>query len=356
MDIIEIDKNLKSTSVKETDIVWRNIKDFSIHGIFYSEEEKHYRRMPKVIADSVSEGVSVLSTYSAGGRIRFVSDSPYIAIKALVEDTPLSSNSSLGAQSGFSVYADGIFEGNLRPEFENVKSAQDGKYVFASMCYARTSGERNIEIYTPLYNRIYEVFIGLKEGSVLLPAKQYSNELPVVFYGSSITQGGCASHSGNDYVSVVCRWLNLDFVNLGFSGNAKGEPNMADYLASLRASVMVLDYDFNAPDVESLKKSHYPLYKKIRSVQPNLPIVFMTRPNFLYDPKNCKPRREVIYNNYLQAKSEGDKNVYFIDGETLLGVDDWHMCTVDNCHPNDLGFYRMAKKVETVLKDVLRTA
>lgn len=355
MDITEIDKNLKSTPIKETDVVWKNIKEkeFSIHGIFYSEEEKHYRRMPKSVADSVSTGVSVLSTCSTGGRIRFITNSPYVAIKALVADMPLSSNSSLCAQSGFSVYSDGVFEGNLRPEYENVKSAQDGKYVFAKMCYARGSGMRNIEIYTPLYNRVYEVFIGVKEGSVVLPAKQYPNTLPVVFYGSSITQGGCASRAGNDYVSLVCRRLNLDFINLGFSGNAKGEPNMADYLATLKSSIMVLDYDFNAPSVEWLQETHYPLYKKIRSAQRDVPIVFMTRPNFLYDPKSSAPRREVIYNNYLKAKAEGDENVYFIDGETLLGQKEWDACTVDNCHPNDFGFYRMAERVEEVLKKLI---
>jgi lysophospholipase L1-like esterase len=212
---------------------------------------------------------------------------------------------------------------------------------------------RTIEIYTPLYNCVYEIFIGLKEGCTLLPAVEYPNKIPVVFYGSSITQGGCASHPGNDYVSIVCRDLGLDYVNLGFSGNAKGEPIMADYLANLQAKIMVLDYDFNAPSVEWLKQTHYPLYQKIRAAQPDVPIVFMTRPNFLYDPKVCTPRREVIYNNYLQAQKNGDKNVYFIDGETLLGGEDWHLCTVDNCHPNDLGFYRMAMRVKSVLQDIL---
>lgn len=355
MDITKIDKNLKSVTINETDVVWINAREsvFSIHGIFYSQEENCYRRMPKEISSAVSEGVSVLSTFSTGGRVRFATDSPYVAIKAVIADTPLSSNMSLGAQSGFSVYADGVFEGNLRPEISNVKTAKDGKYAFASIAYGRTIGLRNIEIYTPLYNCVYELFIGLKKDSILLPEKAYLNSLPVVFYGSSITQGGCASHAGNDYISIVCRRLNLDYINLGFSGSAKGEPLMADYLASLKAQIMVLDYDFNASDVEWLKETHYPLYKKIRLAQPNVPIVFMTRPNFLYDPKNSKPRREVIYNNYLQVKAEGDENVYFIDGETLLGLEDWDMCTVDNCHPNDLGFYRMAEKVEPVLKKIL---
>ena len=90
MDITEIDKNLKSTSITETDIVWRNVREgfFSIHGIFYSEEEKHYRRMMKEVADAVSEGVRVLSTCATGGRIRFRTDSPYVAVKAVLADMP----------------------------------------------------------------------------------------------------------------------------------------------------------------------------------------------------------------------------------------------------------------------------
>ncbi|MBQ8374040.1 MAG: hypothetical protein IJX98_00505 [Clostridia bacterium] len=77
-----------------------------------------------------------MSTCSTGGRIRFVTDSLYVAVKAVVADTLVSSNMSLGAQSGFSVYVDGVFEGNLRPEFVNIKSAKDGKCVFDSMANA----------------------------------------------------------------------------------------------------------------------------------------------------------------------------------------------------------------------------
>ena len=355
MDITKIDKNLIATPIKATDVIWRNAQEkiFSTHGVFYSVEEGHYRRMPKEIAENISNGVKVLSTCSTGGRIRFITDSPYVAVKAVLQDMPLSSNSSLGAQSGFSVYADAVFQGNLRPEFANVRNAKDGKYVFASMVKTGNLGLRNIEIYMPLYNCVYEVYIGLQEGCRLEQSSPYNFQNPIVFYGSSITQGGCASHPGNDYASIVCRKLNADYINLGFSGSAKGEPLMAEYLSSVKAQALVLDYDCNAPDVAWLQETHYPMYERIRQAQPNVPIVFMTRPNFLFDPKAFIPRREVIYNNYLKAKAQGDGRVEFIDGETLLGKEDWDMCTVDRTHPNDFGFYRMAEKVYPVLKKVL---
>lgn len=398
MNISEIDKNLRRAVIKETDVLWKNARDypFSLHGVFYSEEEKRYRRMPKAVAEAVSPSVGVLSTNTAGGRVRFRTDSPYITVKAVLPSPMPGTNMSMGMHSGFAVYSDGVFEGNPRPEWtdlisvtgerftidcENVAAAaqtfyatlyRDGRFAFESIVYARNvpnknfngggleketklqkGNVRNIDLYFPLYNGVYELYIGVKEGSVVEPALPYPNAKPVVFYGSSITQGGSASHAGNDYVSVLSRRLNFDFINLGFSGNAKGEPVMADYLAGLQAEVMVLDYDFNSPTAETLQQTHYPLYEKIRKAQPNTPIIFMTRPNFLYDPTACVPRREVIYQTYLRAKEQGDKLVAFIDGETLLGKDDWFMCTVDNCHPNDLGFYRMAERVEPVLKDFL---
>lgn len=395
MDVSEIDKNLKNAVVKERDVLWKNARSapFSLHGVFYCEEEKRYRRMPKAVADKVSLGVGVLSTCTAGGRVRFVTDSPYIAIKAVMPSPMPSTNMSLGAFGGFAVYSDGVFEGNPRPQWTDLVSvtgekfagdfadiaqaakpfydtlSRDGRYVFegivyaraalhynvdGSMCETQRTALRNIELYMPPYNGVYELYIGVKEGSRVEVAPPYPNENPVVFYGSSITQGGCASHAGNDYISVLSRRLNFDFVNLGFSGSAQGEPLMADYLAGLQAEVAVLDYDFNSPTAETLRETHYPLYEKIRMAQKNTPIVFMTRPNFLYDPTSCRPRREVIYQTYLRAKAQGDDKVAFIDGETLFGKEDWDSCTVDNCHPNDMGFYRMAEKVQPVLEKFLR--
>ena len=354
MNIEEIDKNLKATPIKETDVVWKDAKEkpFSLHGVFYSGEEQLYRRMPKEIADNVSWSVGGLSKHTSGGRIRFRTDSPYVAIRAVAQKDNMSSNGSLMRMYGFSVYSNGVFEGCLRPDFAAYVNATD-KFAFETIAHGRLEGMRNIEIYFPLYGGICEVWVGLKEGSTVQEPEKYPLEKPIVFYGSSITQGGCASRPGNDYTAVLSRQLNFDYVNLGFSGSAKGEPLIADYLASLDASVMVLDYDFNAPNPEWLENTHYPMYEKIRKAHPDMPIVFMTRPNFMYDPKNCIPRRKVIYDNFLKAKASGDTQVYFCDGKYLFGKKDWSACTVDNCHPNDIGFSRMAKKLFPILKNIL---
>ena len=194
--------------------------------------------------------------------------------------------------------------------------------------------------------------IGLKEGCEIYPAKPYTYEKPVVFYGTSMTHGACVSRAGNDYISLLCRWCDTDFINLGFSGNGKGEPIMADYLADLDASVFVLDYDGNVRTLEDLEKSHMPMYRKIRAKHPTAPIVLITMPALKRHAHIFAEKRELIYNNYLTMKAEGDENVYFVDGPTLLG-DNPEDGFTDLLHPNDLGYYRVAKALQPLLSEIL---
>jgi len=106
--------------------------------------------------------------------------------------------------------------------------------------------------------------------------KKYRDELPILYYGSSITQGGCASRPDHAYQALIAKWNNIDYINLGFSGNAKGEDIMVDYLASMDCGLFVCDYDHNAPTAEYLKNTHYCLYKRYREKQPSwLPLVLV---------------------------------------------------------------------------------
>ena len=127
---------------------------------------------------------------------------------------------------------------------------------------------------------------------------------------------------------------------------------MADYLNTLDMSVFVYDYDHNAPTVEHLQQTHEPFFKRIREVHPDVPVIMMTRPGAVYDDE-AKARREVVRQTYNNAISNGDTNVFFIDGEEFFGNIDRYSCAVDTIHPNDLGFYRMANVIEPVMKAAL---
>lgn len=155
------------------------------------------------------------------------------------------------------------------------------------------------------------------------------------------------------YTSILSRWLDCDYINLGCSGSDKGEDALAEYFSSVNMSAFVYAYGYNAPSVEHYENTYYPFYKIIRNKNPKLPIVMMSSPIYI-DIKNEKDlyiqKREVVLKAYERALGEGDCNIYFIDGFTLLGNSD---ATVDTTHPSDLGFYNMAKEIYPILKKIL---
>ena len=154
------------------------------------------------------------------------------------------------------------------------------------------------------------------------------------------------------YISLLSRWLNSDFINLGFSGSAKGEQKMADYLASLSPSIFVIDYDCNAPTAKHLEKTHYNLYETIRKSHPDIPYFMITKPDFRFN-EDCIGRRDIVMKSYLEARAAGDKNVYFIDGSAFFNGADINDMTLDCCHPNDEGFGRMATYIGDVIAKVM---
>jgi len=355
VDITEIDKNFNLPQVNEPDIEWFDAREtpFALHGVFFDQGTDRFMRMPYDVADKVSVGVRFGAHITTGGRLKFITDSPYIAIKAVIPSYLPMNHMPVVGSHGFSLYLDGRFFGMYTPQNAEIVRANPSNLAFNMIRYISPKKEYDFDLYFPLYGGVIRLYIGLQKGSVLKAPKPYTNPKPMVFYGSSITQGGCASRPGNDYVSLVCKWLNSDFINLGFSGNAKGETAMAEHLASLDASAYVLDYDYNAPNAEHLQQTHYPLYECIRKAKPNVPILFISKPDFEYDGSSAK-RRAVIIETFEKAKQNGDNLVAFIDGETLFGDFGRDGCTVDTCHPNDLGFYRMAQVVYPVLKELLK--
>lgn len=352
MDIASIDKNFKiTTSSGKKNIVFYDVckAPFTLYGFYSSSAAHGFSRMPGDVARSVSEGVAALYANTAGGRVRFKTNSSYIAIKAFFPGVRCMPHMTLLGSSGFDMYEyrDGHYE--YLKSFTPPNDMTDG---YDSVAELESSVMRDITINFPLYNDVTALYIGLEEGAAVEAGGQYKNILPIVYYGSSITQGGCASRPGNCYQNFILRQNNIDYINLGFSGNCKGEDAMTAYLSTLKMSVFVCDYDHNAPTFEDLNKTHGKLYDLFRKNQPDTPILFISRPDFWGTSFDNK-RRKIIEDTYNRAKSGGDNNVYYIDGETLFDGDCRDSCTVDRCHPNDLGFYRMAQVIGNKIDSIL---
>ena len=354
MDISKIDTNFQVNNCTYPDIAWQdaNNKPFKTYGVYYDQEQQEYCRMPKEIAKKVNDGVAFLYSHTAGGRLRFKTNSPYICIKCFTVSSGLGPHITPVATFGFSTYVDGKFYGIFPIRFCDIPHQEWQEMSFdASLNF---DGQmHDVDIYFPLYNGIKKLYVGLKENSTILPPREYTHPSPVLFLGSSITQGGCASRPGNDYVAHISRWLDTDVLNFGFSGSCRGEKIMADYVASLNPSIFVLDYDYNAPSIEHLEQTHLPLYKTIREKHPDTPIILISSCAHNSESEQTRQGRiDVIKKTYEYGLACGEK-VYFINGRKLFTDIDRDACTVDGCHPNDLGFYRMAKGIAPVIAKIL---
>ncbi len=349
MEIAKIDPNfVLPGAVQSEDIEWFDAAKppFVIYG---ATQTNPYARMPMEVAKTVSEGVQVLSTNTAGIRARFYTDSPYIAIRAEWDAQCRMPHMPFLGISGFDLYRVSgtrhkqTYLASLTPPVHCEKGYEAIAHVGGGM----TEYVLNF----PLYNNVSRLLIGVAKGSQWQAPQPYANALPAVFYGSSITQGGCASRPGTCYQSFLSRALDLDYVNLGFSGNCRAENAMIDYLSHLEMSVFVSDYDHNAPSPEHLASTHERLYRAIRAAHPDLPYVIISKPDFR-NTQDDRARRAITMATYQKAVSEGDEHIYFVDGASIFAGDESDACTVDGCHPNDLGFYRFAKALLPVFERI----
>ena len=346
-ELSEIDKNFAQKPADANGLVFYDAlcPPFSLHGVFHDGER--FRRMPRSVAQAVNEGTAALHANTAGGRVRFRTDSRRVMIRADMDYVPLMPHFAYSGSASFDLYTGkrpARYNGTFMPAYPS----ENG---YESVQTLRESGEQDVMIHFPLYSSVKHLWIGLDEGAHLAPPAPYTVGKPVVFYGSSITQGGCASRAGCCYQSLLSEKLDFDYINLGFSGNAKGEQAMADYIASLSMSAFVMDYDHNAPSVEHLEATHEPFFRTVRAAHPDLPILVMARPKFTLTPeeeKRCAICRRTVEN----ALAAGDTHVSFLSGARLMELVSDNG-TVDNCHPTDAGFLSMAFAMEPVLKTML---
>lgn len=341
----EVDVNIKvGTTLNASDIKFYNSleKPFSVHGVFYADGM--FRRLPEDVAKSVSPGVEYVHNLSAGGRIRFATNSPYVAISAKMPEPKVMSRMTATGTAGFDLYADNVCIKTFVPP-DGIEKMDGYESLIELPC---DGAMREITINMPLYSIVTSLMIGLKDGSFVAQAKPYVNEKPIVYYGSSITQGGCATRPGMTYESIISRKLNCDFISLGFAGNARAEDEIIEYVKELDMSMFVYDYDHNAPNLEHLMATHEKMFKAVREAKGDIPIIIMPRPKHNLDPEEEK-RKLVIERTYNNAVASGDKNVYYIDNKALTALcgDDG---MVDGCHPTDLGFFSMASAVIDVIE------
>lgn len=337
---------------------WYDVRDghFDLYGLLYLDGQ--FRRIPQDVADATNDGVSGLSRQTAGGRVRFVTDSPFIVIHANMPMMADMSHFARTGSTGFDLY----FKTGDRFTFFRTFMPTNSDWGYECCLPMPCAERREIMIHFPTYSEVSDLYIGVEAHSTLEHGTPYKHKTPVVYYGSSITQGACASRPGNAYEAIISNELDCDHVNLGFSGSARGEDAIVDYICSLDMSVFVMDYDHNAPSAEHLMRTHESFYRKFRAAHPDVPVIFVTRPTFMNDvgpstDESTTDRircREVVFRTYMNALAAGDRKVDFIDGASLFNGPYSDLCTVDSIHPNDAGFLRMANRIGQSVAKFLR--
>lgn len=357
IDVQKLDKNMNIDNRKE-DLKWLLPIDepFKLSGFPWFLQDKCYRRLPKEPQYKISEEIDILANCTAGGQIRFRTNSNSVAVKVKLSGAANMVHMPATGQCGFDCYA-GISEKVYycgTSKFDHTKIEYE--YTFFKM---KNKSWKNIIINFPLYQGVEKVLVGLEAWAEVEAPLKYETDKKIIFYGTSITQGGCASRPGMAYTNILSRKLNMEVINLGFSGNGKGEPELSKLIADIeKPACLVLDYEPNCISTELLSKTLPEFIRVYREVHPKIPILVVSRILYAmdrYDEEICKARLErkaIQKNTVAKYKSMGDSFIYFYDGEALLG-EDFEECTVDGIHPNDLGFLRIAEGLEKPLLEII---
>ena len=328
MEIMKKIDPAKGTKEEGSELVWFDAKDLTIEGKGWNDTEEFYNRLPAKAKGKVTENVWSLSKNTAGISLRFITDSKQIG--AAWDGGGAMNHMAATGNSGLDLYEkkDGKWEycGTGRPKTTRTVHV---------MAKERPGKNTEYLLYLPLYQKVTELKIGIEGGAFLSPAALRPKEKkPLVFYGTSITQGGCASRSGMCHPAILGRWFDREVINLGFSGAGKMEKEMAGLMSELDPALYIFECLPNMSP-EMIKERMEPFVRVVRKAHPETPILLVESPFQTEQEDNLLLKQ--AYENLLK---EGVKNLHIMPGEGQLAGEE--NGTVDGVHPTDLGFFRMA--------------
>jgi len=344
-----------SDAANDADLIsWHDAKTQTVEGRGWSDTAEFYNRLPAKAQGKVPKSVWGLSKDSAGMVVRFVTDSPEIHARwKLISDSLGMPHMPATGVSGVDLYV--RLDGKWLPLAVGRPSGLENE---SKLIAGLPSGEREYALYLPLYNGVISVEIGIAKTATIKPGPPRTlNIRPVVIYGSSITQGGCASRPGMAYPAIIGRRLDCPVINLGFSGSGKCEHEVSDLLAELDPEVYVIDCLPNMVTGDVDERIRY-LLTLLRQKHPETPVILVEQAPCqsafaLIDPAAASAsKNQVLQKIYKDCAKEWPGKLYYVKGNTLLGGDGEG--TVDGVHPTDLGFQRMADALTPVIKKALR--
>ncbi len=341
------------TAAAEKDLLWYDVKHLDLEGKAFADTKAYYDRLPAKAEGIVRAPVWSLSQHSAGLCVRFTTDATAIQARWKLTSPKLAMpHMAATGVSGLDLYV----KSDKGWRWLGVGQPKD-QLNTAILAAGIPAGTREYMVYLPLYNGVSSVEIGIARDKFLAKGPAYPKDhKPIVFYGTSITQGGCASRTGMVHTAILGRRLGYPVVNLGFSGNGRMEPEVIQFIAQIDASVYVIDCLPNMAPKEVAEKAE-PLVRMLQKAKPSTPILLVEDRNYdnghlLPGPKQRnRDSQAALKAAFERLTKAGVKGVHYLEGAHLLGDD--NEGTVDSSHPTDLGFLRQADAFEKALRPIL---
>jgi lysophospholipase L1-like esterase len=334
------------------DVVWHDVRDWGVEGRGFDDTANYFDRLPARAKGVVRDDVWNLARHTAGMSVRFETDSEgiYARYELLKGELAMGHMPATGV-SGLDIYGR-LDTGAWRwlavvaPTTSNVTAAIGNQIA---------PGRRAYVCNLPLYNGVKSLLIGMRKGSGFWPAPTRKDK-PILFYGTSITQGACASRPGMSFVNILGRRLDRPMLNFGFSGNGRMEIEVGRLLAELDPALFVIDCVANTDAGQIIDRAP-PLVKLLRCTHPTTPILLLDERMWDNAPllpalrERHRSKAAALRQAYERLRADGVDDLHFRAGDDLLGADG--EATTDGSHPNDLGMMRYADALEPDLRKLL---
>ena len=332
----------QENSKESSEIIFHGKNFFRLEGTIIADslKENRYDRLPASYKDIVREEVWELSKSSSGLSIRFITNSSIIKVKReILNDLKMDHMPETGIK-GVDLY----FRNKDKWQYLNT-GRPNGKLNEYTLVENMTVEEREYKVYLPLYDGVANIEIGINSSSFMIVPEQ-NLEKPIIFYGTSITQGGCASRPGMAHTNIINRKLDRDIINFGFSGNGKMEEPLAKLISEFDAEIYVIECLPNMLSPQNITERTIPLIDTIREKNPNASIILVDlfKSTFsVLDKKVLKWGKgmdNALKIEYQKMIDLGYDNLFYFDSLKALGDD--QEGTVDGVHFTDVGFIRYA--------------
>ena len=337
IDVSKFDPRMavENAVVDTNGIKWIDGRYLPIEGRAFDDTDHYYDRLPSNVTVKVNGGVRSMKHHTAGMQFRFTTDSKKLTFRW----TPYSSRMAMDHMPSTGVSGIDIYRQEADGRWHYVKTGRPGGKTADIVCETGWTPGAPCLVNLPLYNGIKSFALGIdREASVqALPKRKSGVDKPVVFYGTSITHGGCCSRPGLAFPSIVGRDLDVPIVNLGFSGSGVMEFEMSEHLARIDASCYVLDCLWNM-GLALMKERYEPFIRNLRAKRPGVPIV-MAEHGDVYGNRR-DDRDDFIRELHKKLVAEGWTNLVYLPNDKMYSGD--FEGTVDGVHPNDLGMQSLA--------------